>query len=177
MAFKLSGEIHGLQEVMQRLNKIATAPRRQLLRRAIQVAAQITTKAAKANVRTAGDGLLKRSIGSSVKVYRKSGIAVAMVGPRTGFKRAKGQKIRTALGEKYAVANADPTKYAHLVEGGRAAVSPKEKRVMAAAGIIYGTRARGVAARPFLRPAFDQTKEINKRAIAQVIFEGLSKGT
>lgn len=108
MSFKVRAEIKGLKNLVARLNELDEKMRRTLLRKAVNAAAGVILKAAKSNLRKSRTGQLRRSLGRKVKLYRKSGVAVAMVGPRKGF------KIRDAWGE-----NVDPVHYAHLVEKGR----------------------------------------------------------
>src|SRR5262249_13600056 len=120
--------------------------RKKVLRKAINEASKIVLKAAKANVPRAS-GLLKKSLGRKVKVYRASGTVVAIIGPRTGFK----QDVHRD-GRKVAVL-ANPTKYAHLVERGT----------------------RHSPARPFMRPAFESTKPEVQSAMSSIIKAGLDE--
>ena len=94
-------------------------------------------------------GLMAKSIGSKVKTY-PSGVVVGLVGPRSGFNRQVGvRKHRAKIGQPI---NVDPIFYRHLVE--------------------YGTpRSR---AKPFMRPAWDQTKDQAQAAIVSVLTDGIA---
>jgi hypothetical protein len=105
------------------------------------LAVQPTVAAARALAPVGETGGLRRSIGFAVRVYRRGGRSVyGIVGPRRGF----------------GVNGTEPANYAHLVEYGHAiAVGgrlTRGRRIQL--GVLAGT----VAARPFLRPAWDATK-------------------
>jgi HK97 gp10 family phage protein len=107
---------------------------------------QILAKAAKAGA-PKETGLLKKSIGSKVKVY-PSGVAVAIVGPRQGFKaevtREKNRRFPWT-------GTSNPTRYAHLVE--------------------LGTRQ--APAKPFLKPALAGQQAAIREAMAKAVREAL----
>ena len=119
-------------------------------------------------------GTLKKNIKLKVGGVKAKLIAYGIVGPasakvatsaRTGGKfkgkmRAVGKKRLNAMGGKefYDVQFRNPKRYAHLVEGGRKAVTPK-KKVLARGTHVFGTRAKAVAPRPFIKPAFEATKD------------------
>lgn len=88
----------------------------------------VTTSGVTTNLSYSG-GQLKNSIGWKVNFYRKSKVAVAIVGPRDGFREQIGVVTRGKNKGKPVFVN--PSKYAHLVE--------------------LGTR--GSKAKPFLQPA------------------------
>lgn len=136
MAFKVQAKITGVKELTATLSGLARAVRNKILRKMMGEAGKVVLKRAKQLV-PRETGLLKKSLGRKVKLYRNSGVGVAVVGPRTGPKfrqtvtRTKGRWFpRTAI--------SSPTKYAHLVEGGTGH-SP---------------------ARPFLAPAVGQHQTI-----------------
>ena len=89
--------------------------------------------------------LLLKSLGRKTKTYRSSGVAVAIVGPREGF----GREVEVN-GE---VQIQDPIFYAHLVELGTFRTS----------------------AQPFMRPAFESTKEQAKSITAKKIAEEIDR--
>lgn len=94
-------------------------------------------------------GLLRKSMGIRIAVYKQSGVVLAVIGPRRGFKRAIG--IRTRGKHKGLPVFADPAKYAHLVE--------------------YGTRRS--RARPFMRPALAAARGPAIEAMIRVIRDGV----
>lgn len=116
--------LQGHKKLQRKLARLAAAAQRRIVRPAVRKALSPINKAAKRNCPTETK-LLRKSIGSKVKVYRYSGVVWGGVGPRTGFKR------QVTVGGRSEWRN--PTKYAHLVE--------------------YGTRHS--PAQPFLRPALD----------------------
>lgn len=167
MAFKAKVEITGLADVFQRLRGVERKVRTKILRQAVQGAGRLILKAARAKV-AVRTGLLRKSLGVKVKVYRKSGVAVAVVGPRTGFKRTV--KLPDGSFEIE-----DPTNIAHLVEKGRRAVSVKTAKVLSNGTVVFGRRVASVPARPFLRPALDNNKGAVEALIRQTVKEGLEE--
>lgn len=164
MAFRAKAEVEGLRELVLALDHLKNAVRNRILRKAVGDGARIIAKAAKqkAPVRSKADApsnitplkLLKKSIGSKVKVYRNSGKVVGIVGPRTGFKTQIGSRVRKGKKSKPGdPIYENPTNVAHLLELGT-----KRSR-----------------ARPFLRPALDQSKEQVKTAMAAAIKAGIEK--
>jgi len=146
----------------RQLEGLKKSVRNTILRQAMRKATAIVVKAAKSKVPTR-TGLLKKSIGAKVKMY-KSGEVVGIVGPRSGFKKKvvllgrRGAILGTkkagkllAAGGKEAMQN--PTRYAHLVEDGSRHASPH----------------------PFLRPALASSKSAVKAAMAQAIRDGLER--
>lgn len=108
-------KIEGLDGVLRRLRGLGEKVRKKAAKQAVTQAGRTVLWEAKAQVRKA-TGLLRKSLGQKVKVFRDTGSAVAMVGPRVGFKiplppRTRGKKA----GE---VVYANPTQYSHLVEKG-----------------------------------------------------------
>lgn len=138
MPFKISGKIEGLADVLRALDGVGKKVRKKALRKAVTKAARTVLWAAKATVKKK-TGLLRRSLGQRIKVYRESGAVVGIVGPRTGFKQEVTRDGKKVL--------SNPTRYAHLVELG----------------------AGRPAAYPFLEPAFESNKEAIKDGMAEAI--------
>lgn len=144
MPFAISGKIEGVEALVKSLEDLDAKLRKRVLKKAVGEASKMVLRAAKAGVRK-DTGLLKKSLGRKVKVYRHSGVVVAIVGPRKGFKTAvtrKGQAKATF---------ANPTQYAHLVELGT-------------------SRSQAF---PFMGPAFEQTKAAAREAMEEIVAEGL----
>lgn len=139
----ITGKVEGLAEVLSALDGVDKKIRKKGVRKAVGQAGKIVLRAAKARVRKA-TGLLKRSLGRKTKVYRNSGVAVAIVGPRVGFKQQVQRGGKSVL--------SDPVKYAHLVEEGT-------------------SRAEAL---PFLRPALMQNAGQIQQAMADAIAEVLN---
>lgn len=152
MAFTIRAKIEGVDELVKQLrDELPKRMQGKILRKAIADGSKLVLKTAKQKVPVGETGMLKRSLGRRVKVYRNSGKVLGIVGPRTGFKKTKAGRTRTALGEKFQQAHVNPTKYAHLVELGTRHSAPK----------------------PFLRPALDNNKEAVKAIFAKTIKDGL----
>lgn len=114
---KIKG-IHGITQALERLPK-------ELMRSSetavLRAGAKPILTAAKSNVPEGDSGLLKKSLGITVKKARGSTVRTARVGARTGF---KGRKLYTKTikkgknaGQKKDVIQ-DPSFYDHLVEFG-----------------------------------------------------------
>jgi hypothetical protein len=136
VAFAIQVKITGLQDSLKRLTSLDAKVRKKTLREALKAGAVELRKEARALAPVSTDprlvpGLLKASMGEKIKVYR-SGTVVAIIGPRSGFKKNKktGQRERTAIGRraervagkknlgKQALSQ-NPTQYAHLAGPGR----------------------------------------------------------
>lgn len=135
----------------KKLEKIGQKILGKTLRKAVNAAASQVLKAAKSSV-PVQSGLLKKSLGKKVRLYKGGTVAVALIGPRTGFKKIvviaagkgavastkKGQKLLAQGGRTY---TRNPARYAHLVE----------------------------KKRPFLRPAMASSKDAASGAMAQIV--------
>jgi len=155
MPFKIKGQIEGLEGTLAVLKSADAKVRKKILRKACNKAGGVLLKRAKQLVPTKSK-LLKKSLGRKVKVY-PSGVAVAVVGPRKGFRQEVVRDGREVL--------SDPIRYAHLVEGGTRPHGYKTR----------GGRHPGAKARPFLKPSLDSTKSTVKKVIANTIAEGLQE--
>lgn len=149
MPFKIKAQVEGAKEVLAAIGGLADKLKKKLLKKAVGEAGRLVLKRAKQLV-PRDSGLLKKSLGRKVKVYRNTGTAVAIVGPRKGFRqpvtRAKGRwKPRTET--------ADPIKYAHLIEQGTGHSQAK----------------------PFLRPAIEGQQQQIREAMASVIARGIEQ--
>ena len=162
MAFAIKGEITGLADVFRQLRNVDKKVRNRLLKKAIRAASKLVLTSAKAKV-AVRTGLLRKSLGIKVKVYRKSGIVVGIVGPRTGYKGSGKDP------------DENPTNIAHLVEKGRKAVMVRTKKTLSDGTTAYGREAKAVPARPFLRPAFDENKAAAEALIRETILRGLQE--
>lgn len=164
---KIAVKLNGLQDVMQRLNAVNGELRSTILRKATTAGAQVLTKEAKGRA-PRETGLLRKSLGYKVRVYRGGELVLAMVGPRSGFKRSvvtlgsRGAISGTKAASKLLAAGGfagtrNPVRYAHMSE--------------------FGTSRS--AAKPFLRPALnaahDRIVEIMRQTIEAGISSALSK--
>lgn len=178
MPFQVSAKIEGLEPLIKSLQALEKKAAKKILKDAVNEGSKLILKAAKANVPTGPTGLLKKSLGRKVKVYRNTGKVVAIIGPRSGFKQTKQGKQLTALGKKFKDAGANPVHYAHLVEFGRHAVSPQDAKVLAIAfpdAVAFRPSAEAVPPHPFMRPALDSTQSAVRGVIEQKIREGIER--
>lgn len=142
MAKAVKVKLDGLTALLRELKHVDAKVAKKAVRKATLAGAKIINKGAKRRARRR-TGALARSIGQKVKVYRPSGTAVAIVGPRKGSK-----VVVNVNGKPIPI---DPVKYAHLVE--------------------YGTQHS--RAFPFLRETLVQEKQAIETAIAEVIREAV----
>lgn len=129
-----------LERTLTQLGKRAAT---RVLKRAAQGALKSLVAPARAKV-PRRYGLLRKSLGTTVKYYRQSGTVFVAMGPRPGWKtpivdRRTGQ-----------VRFANPQMYAHLVERGT----------------------RRAAAHPFLRPVWDAQKVAIVRTFCKKLLTG-----
>lgn len=145
MAFTIRSKVTGLEPLLRALDAAGKNLKKKGTRKAVGAAGKIILKAAKSRVRRVS-GLLARSLGRKVKVYRGSGVAVAIVGPRKGYKQ---EVVRDGR-----IATSDPIRYAHLVERGT-------------------MRSQAL---PFLQPALDSTKTQVVQAMGDALASVLPGG-
>ena len=106
-------------------------------------------------------GDLKRSLGFTIKRYKKSKILLGIVGPLRG----------------YGTGGREPANYAHLIEyGHRIARGGKldrtdGRRVRRGLFEARGTDVGFVPPRPFMRPAWDETKRQCLETLARIFGE------
>lgn len=117
MPFLAKAGVEGLQAILKQLDGLKKSAAKKVTRAIVTAGGRAVVRAAKklAPKRT---GLLRRSLFSRVAVHPGSGVAVATIGPREGFRVQVGVVTRGALAGKPKYA--DPVKYAHLVELGTA---------------------------------------------------------
>lgn len=172
-------EVRGLDDLVRRLKDLDRKAARKAMRAGVAEVTRLVTREAKSlvPVRT---GLLKKAIGGRVKTAKGGTHVYGVVKPRGGVmvratpanlaKAAAGGKVVASRNGKKVlrrfrvnvagVGVVDPVKYAHLVEFGRVATRPKKKKVMKGGGVVYGTHARAVPPRPFMRPAWDKYRGV-----------------
>ena len=123
MGFLKKEYVEGLGDVLRQLDVVKNSLRNKHLRKAMADVSRNVLWSARART-PKRRGILYRSLGRKVRVYRKSGVVVAVVGARVGFKEQVGVRKRDSRsGVKYPrhagdPVFADPTKYLHLVELG-----------------------------------------------------------
>lgn len=199
MPFKVRVKIEGLAPLLAKLDGLKRAVQKTAIRRAVDQAGKVVLDAAKAAVPT-NTGLLKKSLGRKVVIGRRSGVAIAIVGPRTGFKvihtearfnkkgealktqtgftmsgrKTKGKKVILKLGSRSPLMS-NPTRYAHLVEYGRSRVLPQTALVLSMPGIGFRPEAAPVQGTKFLENSLNRSKAAIVAAMSKAIDEALIK--
>ena len=163
MALAGSLKLEGGKELERRLKSLGAKVQRKVLRGAIRKASRTMITAAKRRV-PVDSGALKASLGTRIKVYKRSGTVVGIVGPRTKFKTKKASSETSS-----------PAKYAHLVEAGTA--SHYVPCTKLPGGLIVPRKylhpgARGVG---FLEQAFDVTKSSALHAMISEVSRGINR--
>lgn len=162
--FTIKGKLEGVGDVFKRIENLKRSARNKILRPAINSAASVVLKAAKAKVPERSNAplnieslkLLKKSLGRKSKTY-PSGAVVAIVGARKGFRAQIGVRVRNGVKSKIGdPIYEDPANIAHLVEFGHGGPHPAPPH-------------------PFLRPAYDETKGQVTSLIASKVKEGIAK--
>lgn len=101
-----------MKECLQALKQLSPTLQRRVMRSAVTAAAKPIIASARATIQANDEetGTLRKSMGSTVKTYRKTGSVVVVIGPRVGFANAETGR--------------DATRYAHLVEDGHKPNTP-----------------------------------------------------
>lgn len=143
--------IVGDKALAKKLSMLSASHQRKISRPAIRAASAEVRKAAKRLAPRGDTGLLRKSIKNVVRTTH--GIVYAVIGPAVGFKQVVNGK------------NVDPANYGQLVEYGTQAhtISPKGRKGTVGTlrigqkHLAGEVQHPGAKAKPFLRPAFDQT--------------------
>jgi HK97 gp10 family phage protein len=147
MANKQSVEIHGIKDMIKRLEALPVKLKKSGEKAALRAGGAPIRKAAKRFAKSSKDsGLLLKSIGMNVRTI-KSGETSARIGARNGFGKEVTRTNKKTGQQRKEYAN--PANYSHLVEFGTSH-SP---------------------AKPFIRPAIDSAKS----EILPAMAAGLSK--
>lgn len=127
---KSGAQFLGGKELERMFRTIGDRVQRKVGRQAVSAGATPISKAAQEGA-AEETGALKLALkgGKKVKAYKNSGVAVAIVGPRTNVQTEYKGKVRK------------PFKYAHLVEGGH-----------------IDEHGNHIPAQPFLRPAMTRMR-------------------
>lgn len=153
-------KVTGFKTIVANAKDLEGKLQRGTIREALTKAARLMTAKAKQNAPVGATGLLKKSIRQKV-VTSKRGAVTAFVGPST---KVSGQVDRFGTGN---IQTVRPVKYAHLVEFGSAARGS------------YGRKGQKVTPgnppKPFMRPAFESTKESAAKKYKDELVPGLQR--
>ncbi len=172
-------KIEGLKELNKLMKFLPDAMQRKIYLGAIREAGKPILKEAKHRARSAGDtGLLAKSIGAKTRLYKRSGVRVLIMGPRTGHGKTIEQalpKNLTGSKSKSVTVFRDPVKYAHLVEGFRQPAKRHDiPNFLGQKGVTLdhpGIR----RTRPFMRPAYDHNRHAAVRNFGRVVGKRIVK--
>ena len=146
-------QLFGDKELMRMFKNLGDKDAKKMATEMSKMASAPVVQTAKANA-PVESGLLRKSIGRVTRSYKRGFHKVAVVGPRAGFHGMVAMKIKGVVVGKPKKRN--PLHYAHLVEYGH-----------------VGRDGAWVAAKPFIRPAYDaihgQGIELMRKAAWQVI--------
>jgi hypothetical protein len=203
-SFKVTVGLAGQRGVVDAFDGVKTVVKTKVLKGACRKQAGKAAKVGKSALSRKRTGQLHKSIAYIYRTYRRGNVWLYVVGPRKGFRvrvsdltragqraalrrigRKKGRrrvKLTEAQSLKFLQSYVDPVKYAHLVEGGRKAVRPKEKKVLSGGGAgsgttgmtIYGKKARAVQPRPFMGPAA-QSAATSADEMTRDVMEGIDR--
>ncbi len=141
---KILTKVHGFKEARLNIAELEEKIGRGAMRDALTKAARLVTAKAKALAPVGATGLLKKSIRQKAITNVKRQSVTVLVGPSNNV---SGQVDRFGSGN---IQTVRPAKYAHLVEFGTSARG------------VYGHEGwrmePGNPPKPFLRPAYEQTK-------------------
>lgn len=155
------GKLDGMADVLARLKNLKESARNRVLRPAVAKATRLLAKRAKQTAPIGPTRLLRKSIGAKVKVYRLA--VVGVIGARTGF--------RTVINGR----PVDPTKYLHLAELGRKAISVIRKKALARGGEFFGRKVAAARGSRFLERAWAAGKAEAAAVITAEVAAGLEK--
>lgn len=144
-------ETQGFREMDALLNKLPVEIAKKVIEQATRAAAKIVLEAAqrKVPIRT---GQLKDSLAikKDTKAFKRAGLVVYKVGANLSARRGK------------------IAPHAHLVEFGT-------KGGVVKSGRFAGAKIPPMAARPFLRPALEESRAEILKVIAQMLFKGIQR--
>lgn len=107
MPYGRSMVISGLSPLLGQIANLRSPEARKVRRSAMMAASMPVLKNAR-NLVNFETGLLRKSLGRKVRLYRSGTTIVVIIGPRSGFK----QEVQRRSG--FTMSN--PTRYAHIVE-------------------------------------------------------------
>lgn len=185
LAVKVGVESGAVQRLTAALAAIEPKVARKATRAGINEITTVVLKDAKARV-PKRSGQLRKSLGRKVKGYRRGEIVSGIVGPRRGF--------RVVIG---GVA-VNPVNYAHLVEFGRGVSRAGQRSVIRSGrrttektqskvlssfytavapdtARVFGPAVAPAAARPFMRPAWDENRGRAAKILARHLSVALQK--
>jgi hypothetical protein len=117
MATFIQARVHGVKEIEAAFKNLDAKLKGQTLRKAIAEGKKVYLNALKAAA-PKETGLLRKSLGTRAKTYKKGLIASQTIGPRSGFRQEMVVKIKDKKGKWVGSKKQmrDPRRYAHILE-------------------------------------------------------------
>jgi hypothetical protein len=168
----------GDESVMRMLDELPGATQAQVIRPAMRDAMRTIGNALRSEA-PEETGLLKRALGATpVKTYRN--VLFATAGVRRGFRQAvthnaKGRVRLTRKTPDQEGMYRNPTKYLHLVEGGRKALSVATAKALysAQSGKFFGKRVQAAKPQPFVGRTFDRIADAVVVDVSETVAQGV----
>lgn len=182
MTLKIEAKVDGVQDLSKQLFLLEKGPRRKVLRRSLNKAADIPLKAAKALVVKGATGQLRKSLGKKIKASGSTATGYGVIGPRKGYKVQVGvtKEDKTVTRKIFKAKRGPGGRFAGFEQTGT------ETKVVPAGTPIYHDPVRiahlvefghggphAAPAHPFLRPAWDQNKEAVEKKMGEELFAGI----
>lgn len=156
----ISISVSGCDEISALLKQLPSDLMEKWGRRGLLAAAEITVMAVQGKMPIDTGTAFESIAPTRIKLYPASGTLFTAVEPKKGFKRYG----------RY------PRKYMHLIEGGRKALVPTNKKAMhPALGEKFFTKAAAVAPHPVFQPARDSVMGAAKVAIEIELEKGIAE--
>lgn len=153
------------RDIARAIDGVKVGVANRVVKQAIAKVARAAAKTAKAMAPVGPSGALKKAIGTSFKGQPRVGRWTYKVGARRGYSRyASGRRV-------------DSTRYVHLAEFGRRAVTPTGKQAMrlTSLGNIVRKRAKAARGRPFLTPAWRRVEAGGLSRLAADVRAGINR--
>ena len=157
-------KLDGARELVAALKQVDEKVRNRVIRGAVRKAAK-PMRARAEQLAPEATGLLRLSMAIRTKLYRRTGVAVAVVGARAEATNKEAKALRAWIGRRV-----NPANYAHLVEFGTAPHAIKRP-----GGGGPKIRHPGARPQPFMLPAYTATWRRMFRDLAAFTWAGLEK--
>jgi hypothetical protein len=161
--FQLSQQVDGIEQLARRLVGYKRGIRNKILRKAFREGAQPPKTFLKQNA-PEDTKAYKKALFIKIGTSRRAGNTYAVIGPKTKVTvvDASGNKRR-------------PSKYAHLIEGGRKANQARFSRVLTDGKKFFGKRVRAVPGKHIVEKAIKRTGKKSVAIIESVVHSEIDK--
>ena len=190
MAITVSSKVGGTAELNAVLANLEPKVFRKGARKGVGDGTKIVLASARSKVKER-TGSLRKALGRKVAAMKSGSGYYGVVGARRDSKKKINQSLKdfqsgkrkkaltwrfrrtiTHEGREIVV---NPANYAHLVEYGRRAVTITKKKILSNGAVIFGKTVKSVPARPFMRPAWDESQTKVAGAIKAAMKESVAE--